>query len=211
MGTFQTMIHGQQCAREIMGKNFLGIEEVVKHFKTTLNPQQLDALATIPFADATLDARRDAYLLVAWTSMTIPEILRKAPNEFRTAYSHTYLPWQKDQTHAPGQRLDPRWCLIRKEIIAGSRSKRFVEQKILLPANEAVPQARELAYTIMLYLLATGEQLFSDVLTRCIGPNPDDGLVTIGGGGLFNLTVADDMDAAFDNVGLASCVPLDAL
>ncbi len=44
----------QKCAREIMGKNFFGIDEAIKHFGINPTPQQLAALSEIPFSKAEL-------------------------------------------------------------------------------------------------------------------------------------------------------------
>jgi hypothetical protein len=43
-------------AKEIMGKNFLGVEEGMKHFGVTLSERQLAYMSKVPFSEATLTA-----------------------------------------------------------------------------------------------------------------------------------------------------------
>ena len=49
----------QKRAREIMGKNFFGVEEAIKHFGINPARQQLAALSEIPFSEAVLEQSKD--------------------------------------------------------------------------------------------------------------------------------------------------------
>ena len=48
----------QKRAREIMGRNYFGIEEAIRHFRVNPSRQQLAALAEVPFTEATLEELR---------------------------------------------------------------------------------------------------------------------------------------------------------
>jgi len=55
----------QKLAREIMGTNFFGIEEAIKHFGVNPSKQQLAALAEVPFSEEVLRSAKDTHVLVA--------------------------------------------------------------------------------------------------------------------------------------------------
>jgi hypothetical protein len=199
----------QKRAREIMGKNFLGIEEVTKYYGMAFNQEQLAALATIPFSEGTLKQCKDTHLLVAGFPMTILEIRAKAPKNPKTFYSYKDA-WYNGQVFATNERVTARWYLIRKDIVASSTSKNFDKQKALLSENEEVPRACEFIYTIVLYFLATGERLFEKVYARCVDLASGGGRVGVGDFDADGLVVSNDWDDdALDSLGLASARKFD--
>lgn len=64
----------QKRAREIMGRNFFGVEEAIKHFGVNPSRSQLAALAEIPWSEEVLAACRDTHVLVAVLPLSILEI-----------------------------------------------------------------------------------------------------------------------------------------
>ena len=194
----------QKRAREIMGKNFLGIEEVTKHYGMAFSAEQLASLATIPFSEATLKACKDTHILVAGFPMTILEIRAKAPKNPKTFYSYKDA-WYNNEAFAANERVELRWYLIRKNIVANSTSKDFETQKDLLSENEMVPRACEFTYAIVLYFLVTGERLFGNVYARCADLDSDRYRVLVGYFDSDGLDVNNNWDDyPYDDVGLAS-------
>ena len=76
----------QKRAREIMGKNFFGVEEAIKHFGVNPTRQQLAALSEIPFSEAVLEQSKDTHILVAVFPLSILEIRGKV--ERKLFYNH---------------------------------------------------------------------------------------------------------------------------
>ena len=64
-------------AREIMGKNMLGIPEVEQHFGS-LTAEQREALAVIPFSEEVLKAVAKTHILVADAGISLLDIRSKA-------------------------------------------------------------------------------------------------------------------------------------
>ena len=55
----------QKRAREIMGRNFFGIEEAIQYFRVNPTRQQTLALSEIFFPEAVLQEKKDTHVLVA--------------------------------------------------------------------------------------------------------------------------------------------------
>ena len=64
-------------AREIMGKNFFGIEEAVQDFGVHPSETQLAALAQVPFTEEVLQSHKDTHILVAVFPLSILDIRGK--------------------------------------------------------------------------------------------------------------------------------------
>ena len=105
----------QQRAREIMGKNFLGIEEVSEHYGIVFGNEQLARMSRIPFLGATLEACKDTHMLVAGFPMTILEIRAKTSKNSKTFYSQGNT-WYDKQVFAANERVRLRWYLIRNVV-----------------------------------------------------------------------------------------------
>jgi hypothetical protein len=133
-----------------MGANFFGVEEAIRHFGVNPSTQQLGDLATVPFAEKTLQSCKDTHILVAVFPMSILDIRGKV--EKKLFYSHKDA-FAKD-------RGDVSWHLVRKILVANSTSKTWGEQQALLASNEYTPTARIMTYTIIGHFLVTGARLF---------------------------------------------------
>ena len=183
-------------AREIMGKNYLGIEEVVRQFGAAYTEEQLALLAEIPFSEVVLEKCKDTHILVAGFPMTILDVRAKAPNKKpKTFYSYKDA-WYNNQSFAKDEKLEVRWYLIRKEAVVGSTSKNFDDQKALLSECEEVPRACELVYAVVLYFLVTGERLFPNLYVRTMSLDSDGIRVVVGyfgSDGLFVGSFWDDV------------------
>ena len=181
----QFMINGrlepsmsQKVAREIMGKNFFGVEEAIKHFGVNPSKQQLAALAEVPFSEEVLKSCNDTHILIAAFPLSILDIrgiIKKQPDR-SLFYSHD---WYDKQAFAK-DKGEVGWQLVRKEPVVGSTSKTWNEQQALLSKDEEVPTARIVVYTMIGHFLACGERLFKKIYVRCVDHDSDGYRVNVG-------------------------------
>lgn len=159
--------------REILGKNFLGIEEVMRYYGVAYTQEQLDALAIIPFSKSEIEERKNDFLLVAGAPITVVRVRAKAPSKKpRKAFFSTQHSWYSDRPFATEEKVGVGWFWVRKAPIEGSYSKTIADQQLLVPAGEEVPRVCELVYAVVLYFMATDERLFRDADVRCVeGPH----------------------------------------
>ncbi len=151
----------QKRAREIMGRNFFGIEEAIKCFGVNPTRQQLVALSEIPFSEAVLGQAKDTHILVAVFPLSILEIRGKVQDK-GLFYNQD---WYNKEAFAK-ERSEVTWQLIRKTEVPDSTSKNWQEQQVLIAKDDEVPSAQVMVYTIIGYFLATGERLFEMVYVR---------------------------------------------
>lgn len=197
----------QKRAREIMGRNFFGIEEAIKHFGVNPSRQQLAYLAEIPFSEPVLKACQKTHILVAVFSLSILDVRGKAaasvklPDGQRMFYDQD---WYNKQAFAK-ERGEIGWHLVRKTPVANSTSKNWQDQQALLDKTEETPRARVMVYTIIGHFLAIGERLFEKVYVRCMDVGSDGDRVYVGifdAGGLIVNNYWDE--GPDDRIGLAS-------
>lgn len=150
-------------ARAIMGKNFFGVEEAIKHFGINPSKQQLAYLAEVPFTEEVLKSCKDTHVLVAVFPMSILDIRGKV--ERKLFYSHDDA-WYNKQAFAK-DKGEVGWQLVRKQPLADSTNKTGNEQHALLSQDEETPKAQVVVYTIIGHFLASGERLFENIYVRC--------------------------------------------
>jgi hypothetical protein len=191
----------QKLAREIMGKNFFGIEEVIRYYGVKPAPKQLSALAEIPFTEAELREVKDTHVLVAVFPLSILEIRDKVKSEL--FYSHKDA-WYNEQAFAK-DKGETRWQLVRKTPVDNSTSKDWNEQQALLGKNEETLKAQAMVYTIIGHFLATSECLFKNIYVRCSDVDSDGYRVDVGNFDSNGLDVGyySDVDR-YDYIGVAS-------
>ena len=188
-------------ARAIMGKNIFGVKEVSVHYGVEFGKGLVEDLATVPFSEETLRDCKDTHLLVAGYPMTILDIRAKAPNLF---HSHRDA-WYNSQVFAADERVALRWHLLRKEIIAGSQSRSFVEQRSLLSNHEEVPGACELVYATILHFLATDDWLFKGVYSRCKNIGTGGNRIVMGVSAQGGLDISSKWEGfAYNEIGITS-------
>ena len=177
----------QRLVSEIMGKNFFGIEEAIKHFGVNATKQQLAYLAEVPFSEEVLKSCRDTHVLVAVFPLSILDIrgiTRKLENQ-TLFYSQD---WYDKQAFAK-DKGEVGWQLVRKEPIAKSTSKMWSDQQALLSKDEETPTARIVIYTMVGHFLATGERLFETIYVRCAALGSDGFRVCVGNCGSGGLHI----------------------
>src|SRR5262249_53752582 len=144
----------QKRAREIMSRNFFGVEEAIKHFGVNPTRQQTAMLSEVPFSEEVLTACKDTHILVAVFPISILEIRGRVDRKL--FYSHEDA-WYNKQAFAK-DKGETAWALIRKTPVPNSTSKTWPEQQALLTKDEETPTARVMVYTIIGHYLATGER-----------------------------------------------------
>ena len=173
----------QRAVRKIMGKNFLGIPEVVEHFGA-ISPADLLALQQIPFDEETLRACADTHILVADVGLSLLDVRQKARKGL--FYSQDWF----DNEEFAKRTETARWRLIRKTPVDGSFSKNWGEQQVLIDDSiSEVPSARQVVYTMILHFLATGERLFEKAYVRTSDVDSDGYRVGVGHFGDSGLSV----------------------
>jgi hypothetical protein len=182
----------QQKACAIMGRNFIGIGMVMRHFGVRLSDSELAAMATIPFSHKVLEACKDTHLLFPGYPFTILDVRDRGNAEL--FYADVDEAWYKDEKFANQERVDPRWYLMRRGPVSDSMDKNWQEQTALLTEGEVVPRACEVVYQTILTYLATGERLFEDVYVRTNDLGSGGYRVRTGSFGSDGLMVSDDYD-----------------
>jgi hypothetical protein len=151
-------------ARKIMGENFFGVEEAVKHFGVNPTGQQLAAFSEIPFSEVVLEELKDTHVLVAVFPLSILEVRGKESKLFYDQSLYTGN-WYNKKFFAK-ERGEVSWQLVRKISVDNSTSKDWQGQQVLLGKDNEVPTAQVMVYTIIGHYLATGERLFEHIYIR---------------------------------------------
>jgi len=186
-------------AREIMGKNFFGVEEAIEHFGVNPTRQQLAVLSEVPFSEAVLEETKNTHVLVAVFPLSILEIRGKVDSGLFYDQS-----WYNKELFAK-EHGEVCWQLVRKTPVDGSISKNWSEQQALITEDDEVPSARVMTYIIIGHYLATGERLFEHVYVRTSSVDSDGSRVSVGSFELTGLDVNDYWDDyRYDGLGVAS-------
>lgn len=167
--------------REIMAKNFFGVEEAIKYLGISPTPQQLANLSEIPFAKTTLKELKNSHILVAVFPVSIFEIQAKTEANIEQKLFAKPLDsaWYKKEPFVKEQG-EASWQLVSKTSVADSILKNWQEQQLLLSENDKVPTAQILVYTAIGYFLATGERLFEHTYVRTSSLGSDNTRVIVG-------------------------------
>lgn len=186
-------------AREIMGKNFFGVEEAIRHFGVNPTRQQLAALSEIPFSDAVLEQAKDTHVLVAVFPLSILEIRDKADSKL--FYDQD---WYNKESFAK-EHGEVTWQLVRKTPVGNSTSKNWQKQQALIAKDDEVPSAQVMVYTIIGHFLATGERLFENVYVRTLSVGSGGYRVYVGYFDAKGLYVCSNWDDyRHDDLGVSS-------
>ena len=191
----------QKCAREIMGKNFFGLEEAIKHFGVSPTSQQLAALSEIPFSETVLQQSKDTHILMAVLPQSIIEIRDKV--ERKLFYNHETA-WYNEQLFAK-ERGEISWQLVRKVPMNDSIPNDYQEQQALFNKDDEVPTAQVMVYAIIGHFLATGEWLIKQKYACTSSADSRGNCVYVTDVGSNGLGISDYWDAVFyDNEDLSS-------
>src|SRR5690606_10911519 len=124
----------QKRAREIMGRNYFGIEEATCCFGAKPSKTQLSALSEVPCPETMLELCRNTHILVAVFPFDILEIRNRIVGE--------YLGYGLQEEAFTKNRGKTAWVLVKKEAVEESTSKSWGEQQALLSADDMTPTAQ---------------------------------------------------------------------
>ena len=156
----------QNQVREIMGKNFFGIEEAIRHFGVNPSKRQTAALAEVPFTEGVLESHKDTHILVAVFPLSVLDVRKVDNGPFYLSSGG----WYESEKFAKSKGKVG-WQLVRKTPVEDSTSKNWDEQQALLGKDDETPTSQVMVYTIIGHYKATGERLFENVYVRtfCVG------------------------------------------
>ena len=166
----------QKTAREIMGKNYFGVEEAKIYFGVNPSQQQLAALSVVPFSEAVLKECKHTHILVAVFTLSMKDVKGKVAH----GMGEMWYKWNNDEKFVDDCGVNVAWHLVRKNEVQNSTFKTWSEQKEMLRKNEGVPTARVITYAIVGYYLATKEKLFEGIYVFCSDVTPDGSHIGIG-------------------------------
>ncbi len=153
-----------QKARQIMGRGFAGVEEVIQHLGVQFLDTQLAQLANVPFSETTLLECQKTHILTPGYPISIHELRQRSPSGL---IHPSRGPWYGPMPFAAQETVSLRWYLMRAGILPESTDKTLEEQKNLLK-HEEIPRACELVYVTILHYLVSGIRLFGrGELARC--------------------------------------------
>jgi hypothetical protein len=197
------MTPSQLAAQNIVGDNFLRVEDVAACFKARFTEEQLAALADVPFDEAKLQACKDTHILFPGFPVTILQIRSRMPKGAFRSYKDA---WYNGEDFARKDKVEARWYLLRKDAVPNSFGKYYNDQRALLSASETVPRACEVVFGTMLFFAVRGVKLFQTYYVRTVSLSGAGVRFGVGYFGGFGLGSHSWHDNAYYDVGLASSV-----
>jgi len=155
--------------RQLMGENFLGVEESALFLGAQFSQEQLACLEQIPWSMEKLDqARSEGFVLMAAYPLSIHKLATISPSNFC---------WRKELTTKKAYKGRPDidhqislgWHLIKRNPVFEERSRKsvtFMEKILLLKADENLPEPVELFYFSLLNYLVNGEIVNNGLLNE---------------------------------------------
>lgn len=162
----------QERLKEVMGKNFFGVEEAIRHFgiNPRKNKRQIAKLHRVPFSKELLGFCKDTHILVAVFPLSIFDIWKIDDGLFDGLLNSRDEPLFKGPKHGENKGIVS-WQLVCKTPLEDSASKDWDKQQRLVIGGGETPSSQVMAYTIIGHYMNTGERLFENtyVRTSCKG------------------------------------------
>jgi len=169
-------------AREIMGKNFLGVAEALRSFKFWQDREVLMAFERTLPTEAELVSCKDTHLLVADFGISFIDLCSRVRRGLIQVLCDPYEWFKSIEV--------PQWRLIRKtEAPRSFVGSNWLEQQALLTENDIVPSVRQMAYAIMLNYMENKEFLFEHIYVRTSDVDSNGNHVLLGHFGRGSLNV----------------------
>ncbi|MFA6146363.1 MAG: hypothetical protein WC697_03505 [Patescibacteria group bacterium] len=164
----------QDQAREIMGKNFIGIKEVERLFSVKLSPEQVRMWGNLQLPSKILEDKRDTHLLALNPEFSILKI-SKMVKEIETEKEKMFFKSKVEnlQNQPFILKMEPGWFLLEIEGIKDSNKLIFDEQKKFIKEGENIPSVNQVVYGAMAYYLLTKKRLFQKYYVRTSSKNSD--------------------------------------
>lgn len=189
-------------AQTIMGENFFGLADAVRHFGVRPTQEDVARLATVPFSAAVLQACSETHVLAVVFPLSILAIRGKVhPRLFYEPEKGSY----EDELWAQTASDHAQWHLVLKEPVRHSLLTTWESGTKLLMRREEVPTAQIMVYTIIGHFLTAGERLFPTVYVRCSDAASRQRRAGVGYFGPQGLMISASRDESFHkNQGLAA-------
>ncbi len=149
----------QDEAKEIMGGNFLGVEEVLKTMGCYLNQNPRLVLHRVPFSRSQLEKYKDTHILLAVVPKSICDMADCTLYEGGVFSENFEGDIDKDFLRTRVESL-LEWVLIRKEIVPGSTNQYIGKQQI---EGEEPVNSRQLIFLKVTWFLSRKEHLFPNM------------------------------------------------
>ena len=195
----------QKRARKIMGKNFFGVEDAVKHFGVQMGlhiPSQPDYLREVPWSEEVLVSCRNTHILVAVFPVSVLGIYsRSRVREILDLFLN--FDWHCMPFANYGGEIA--WQLMLKTPVARSTYITWAEQQTLLSRDEEIPTTQVIVYAIASHFLVSGERLFKDVYVHGSDRGKSGSFVGVGNFSGNGLSINDQFACnSLSNLGLAA-------
>ncbi|MCK5022112.1 MAG: hypothetical protein KAR54_02600 [Candidatus Pacebacteria bacterium] len=151
-----------ECARKIMGKNFFGFDEAIKHFKVIPSSKQFTYFNKVPWSQEVLEFCKDTHVLIAVFPISIFDIFDRVDQALFYDNHRDKNLWFNDQGFMR-DKSETGWYLVHKTPVTESDLEKWNKKGTLLVEKEKIPEAKLVVYTIIGHYLATGERLFKNI------------------------------------------------
>jgi len=156
-----------EMAQEMMGANFFGIEEAIKHFGVDPTMSELEKLATMPFNPELFVLFKDTHILVALFPLSFSNLIaRRLTNDQGKRLFAQSCKQCSDEEYFR-EKSEPCWKLIEKKANYLGMSWHGLDEASDGSFRNDIASISDMAYTIIGHFLNTGERLFEDVMLRC--------------------------------------------
>lgn len=172
-----------KLAREILGNDFIGSEEIAVTRGVSYSPEQLNLLAdTFPTNEEQFRwLKRNNYALVAGppAEMSLLDVYALNPKIFLCdSRERIYREWMDYSSR--DEKVSCEWLAVRKEPVPDSRNKNWKKQQSVLSEEEYIPNAVAMCWFVTTYYEVREIRLFSDVDVRTMSIAFDNNIVLVG-------------------------------
>ena len=161
-----------ELAKKIMGKNFIGVEEILKQ-KTFFDLKIPEKTPKIPFSEEELKEKSESHILILFVN-EFSDCKKVSLCTIRQSIEENTCPnkpvfynqdWYFKESFYKRTENECFWALVRKNILDNSRGK---NPKDLVSDIAKFPSALLLTYTFFLnYVLNNGERLWNNDYVWC--------------------------------------------
>lgn len=196
-----------RLARDIMGKNFFGVEEWSTLYGVNFSKKQLQEVAEFPWSEDILNAscpfvkgkriRKTHFAFLGLKTisgefLTIIKWKKLHPVTDQPRFcSHAPDNWYAKEKFANEPTCGFRWYLMPLEIVPNFRNKTYRKQAAMLPAEYEVPFAVEEVSKVILHCKKNGIYLNSLKWGRCQDVTSNGRRVIVGNFDSWGLDVTD--------------------
>jgi len=188
-------------AKEIIGKNFFGVEDWSAFYGVKFSEEQISEAAEFPWGEDILNSTcpfcrnvvkhcHFAFLgleSINGEPLTIMKLQKLHPATGQPRFNVDA--WYSKEEFAREATMDFRWYLIHKSMIPKSRNKTYDDQEAILTTDYEVPSAVTEVTKDLLVFRKTGTFVNSTRWARCKCVTSDGGRVVVGFFGKHGLTI----------------------